>query len=99
MNALEKQATDTKNQMRDELNKKTQEQEKITAALEQANHRVTGLVGETENLRTELDKQSACYKKKNETALKKIRSMETEQNNLRSQVLTLKTELERKPGN
>ena len=99
MNALEKQVTDTKNQMRDELNKKTQEQESLTAALLQSNHTVTRLVGETENLRTELDKQSARYKKKNETALKKIRSMETEQNNLRSQVVTLKTELERKPGN
>ena len=96
MNALEKQVTDTENQMRDEFNKKTQEQENQIAALEQAKHR---LVGETENLRTKLVKQSARYKKENETALKKIRSMETEQNNLRSQVVTLKTELERKPGN
>ena len=84
--------------MRDELNKKTQEQENLTAALQQANHTVTQLVGETENLRTELDKQSARYKKKNETALKKIVSMETEQQNLRSQVATMNTELRIKRG-
>ena len=98
MNALENQVTDTKNQMRDELNKKTQEQEKITASILQSKHRVTRLEGETENLRTELDKQSACYKKKNETALKKIRSMETETQNLRSQVATMNTELRIKRG-
>ena len=96
MNALKKQATDTENQMRDDFNKKTQEQENQIAALKQANHR---LVGETENLRTKLDKQLARYKKENETALKKIVSMETEQQNLRSQVVTLKTELEKNPGN
>ena len=88
--------TDTENQMRDDFNKKTQEQENQIAALEQGKHR---LVGETENPRTELDKQSARYKKEKETALKKIRSMETEQQNLRSQVVTLKTELEKNPGN
>ena len=99
MNALEKQVTDTKKQMRDELNKKTQEHENLTAALEQANHTVTRLVDETKNLRTELDKQLARYRMENETALKKMRSMETEQKNLESQVATMKTKLERKPGN
>ena len=86
------------NQMRDELNKKTQEQENLTAALEQANHRITGLVGETEILRTQVEKQSARYKKEIETALKKIVSMETEQQNLRSQVATMNTELRIKRG-
>ena len=99
MNALEKQVTDTKNQMRDELNKKTQEQESLTAALLQSNHAVTRLVDETKNLRTEFDKQLARYRMENETALKKIVSMETEQKNLESQVATMKTKLERKPGN
>ena len=83
------------NQMRDELNKK---QENLTAALEQANHRVTGLVGETEILRTQVKKQSAHYKKEIETVLKKIVSMETEQQNLRSQVATMNTELRIKRG-
>ena len=99
MNALEKQMTDTKNQMRDELNKKTQEQENLTAALLQSNHAVTRLVDETKNLRTEFDKQLARYRMENETALKKMRSMETEQKNLESQVATMKTKLERKSGN